>query len=149
MEPEGSLPCSQEPATGLSQMNTVHTISSYFSKIYFNIILSPKPMSSQWSLSFWLSHQNPICFLRLPHTCYMPCPSHPAWLDHSNYIWRRVRIMELIIRRFSTTSYYFTLLWSKYSRQHSDLKYFHLWDLKVCDDGILIPLLVFWTLSIV
>jgi hypothetical protein len=21
----------------------------------------------------------------LPHSCYMPCPSHPLWLDHSNY----------------------------------------------------------------
>jgi hypothetical protein len=21
----------------------------------------------------------------------MPCPSHPPWLDHSNYIWRRVQ----------------------------------------------------------
>jgi hypothetical protein len=20
----------------------------------------------------------------------MPCPSHPPWLDHSNYTWRRV-----------------------------------------------------------
>jgi hypothetical protein len=22
----------------------------------------------------------------------MPCPSHPPWLDHSNYIWRRVAL---------------------------------------------------------
>jgi hypothetical protein len=20
-----------------------------------------------------------------PYSCYMPCPSHPPWLDHSNY----------------------------------------------------------------
>jgi hypothetical protein len=26
---------------------------------------------------------------------YMPCPSHPPWLDHSNYTWRRVRIVKL------------------------------------------------------
>jgi hypothetical protein len=31
--------------------------------------------------SFWLSHQNRTCFLLLPHSCYMPCPSHPPWLD--------------------------------------------------------------------
>jgi hypothetical protein len=23
-------------------------------------------------------------FPSLPHSCYMPCPSHPPWLDHSN-----------------------------------------------------------------
>jgi hypothetical protein len=22
----------------------------------------------------------------------MPCPSHPPWLDHSNYTWRRVHV---------------------------------------------------------
>jgi hypothetical protein len=25
----------------------------------------------------------------------MPCPSHPPWLDHSNYTWRRVQVMKL------------------------------------------------------
>jgi hypothetical protein len=23
-----------------------------------------------------------------PHSCYMPRPSHPSWLDYSNYTWR-------------------------------------------------------------
>jgi hypothetical protein len=36
-------------------------------------------------------------FLRSPHSCYMPCPSHPPWLDHSNYAWRRVQVMKLFI----------------------------------------------------
>jgi hypothetical protein len=31
----------------------------------------------------------------LPHSCYMPCPSHPPSLDHSNYTWRRVQVMNL------------------------------------------------------
>jgi hypothetical protein len=37
MEPEGSLPCSQEPSTDpyLSQMNPVHTTPSSFSMIRF------------------------------------------------------------------------------------------------------------------
>jgi hypothetical protein len=25
----------------------------------------------------------------------MPFPSHPPWLDHSNYTWRRVQPMNL------------------------------------------------------
>jgi hypothetical protein len=27
----------------------------------------------------------------------MPCPSHLPWLDHSNYTWRRIQIMKLLI----------------------------------------------------
>jgi hypothetical protein len=49
------------------------------------------PWSSQWSHSFSISNQYPICILLLlPHSCYMPCPSHPPWPDRSNYTWRRV-----------------------------------------------------------
>jgi hypothetical protein len=33
--------------------------------------------SSQWSLSFSLSHQYPISIPLLPHSCYIPCTSHP------------------------------------------------------------------------
>jgi hypothetical protein len=27
-----------------------------------------------------------------PHSCCMPCPSHPPWLHHSNYVWRGVTV---------------------------------------------------------
>jgi hypothetical protein len=37
---DGSLPCSQETVTGYSP---VHILTSYFSKVHFNIILSSKP----------------------------------------------------------------------------------------------------------
>jgi hypothetical protein len=40
------------------------------------MILPPTSKSSQWSLSFWLSHQNPISTPR-HHACYMPCSSQP------------------------------------------------------------------------
>jgi hypothetical protein len=26
----------------------------------------------------------------------MPCSSHPPWLDHSNYTWRRVQVLKII-----------------------------------------------------
>jgi hypothetical protein len=29
-----------------------------------------------------------------PHSCYIPRPSHPSWLDHSNYTLRRVQVMN-------------------------------------------------------
>jgi hypothetical protein len=34
----------------------------------------------------------------------MPCPSHSPWLDHSNYTWRRVQPMKLLIMQFSPIS---------------------------------------------
>jgi hypothetical protein len=41
-KPEGSLPCSQKPTTGLyTQMNLVHNFPPYFSKINCNITLPP------------------------------------------------------------------------------------------------------------
>jgi hypothetical protein len=58
MEPGGSLSCSLVPI--LSHINPIHTIPSYLSKIHFNIVHQPTSWSSQWSLSFWLSHQYPI-----------------------------------------------------------------------------------------
>jgi hypothetical protein len=91
MEPEGSLPCSQEPSTGPYpepyQSNPYH----------FSIVHPPTPWSSQWSLSFWLSHKYPIRIPRLPHSYYMPRPPHPPWLNHSNDTWRRVQVMKLLI----------------------------------------------------
>jgi hypothetical protein len=47
--------------------------------------------SSQWSLSFWLSHQYPMSIPLLPNSRYMPYPSQPSWYDHSNYTRRRVK----------------------------------------------------------
>jgi hypothetical protein len=41
----------------LGQINPNHTIPSYLSKVYFNIVHPPTPWSFQWPLYFWLSHQ--------------------------------------------------------------------------------------------
>jgi hypothetical protein len=124
MEPGGSLPCSQEHFTGSfpepHQSNPSHPIPSYLCKIHFNIVHLPSSWSSQWSLSFWLSNQYPICIPLLPHSCYMPCPSHPPWLDHS---WRRVQVTKLHIMQFSPISRHFISLRSKYSPQHPVLKH--------------------------
>jgi hypothetical protein len=56
-----------------------------------------------------------------PHACYMSRPSHPPWSDLSYYTWRKTQLMKLIIQ-FSSASYYFILLRSKYSPQHPVLK---------------------------
>jgi hypothetical protein len=45
----------------------------------------------------------------------MPCPSHPPLLDHSNYVWRGVQIMKLLIVQISAISRHMIPLRSKYS----------------------------------
>jgi hypothetical protein len=62
----------------LSQFDPVPTIPSYL-KIHFNIVHPPTSWSSQWSLSFWLSHQYPICILRSPICA--TCRAHLILLD--------------------------------------------------------------------
>jgi hypothetical protein len=58
MEPEDSLPCSQESSTGPypepDQSNPYYPILSLSDQ--FSIAHPPTSWSSQWSLSFWLSH---------------------------------------------------------------------------------------------
>jgi hypothetical protein len=56
----------------LSPINPIHTIPSYLSKIHFNITHSPTSWSYQWSLSFWLSHQYPICISLPPFRSMFP-----------------------------------------------------------------------------
>jgi hypothetical protein len=57
METAGSLPCSQEPATGPwpEQKNPAHTAYLYEDK-FIIIIIPPKPTSTKWSIplgSIW------------------------------------------------------------------------------------------------
>jgi hypothetical protein len=47
-----------------SQMNTIHTLKPYLSKIHFIIILQSMPRSSKWSLPFRLLNQN---FVHISH----------------------------------------------------------------------------------
>jgi hypothetical protein len=68
---------------------------SHFLKIFLNIIVTSTPESSKWS-----PHHNPVCTSPIPHTCYMPHPSHSSWFDHPNNIWWGIQAPQYAV--FST-----------------------------------------------
>jgi hypothetical protein len=66
------------PIPILRQLDPVHTPTSHFPKIRLNIILPPTPGSPKRSLSLSFPNQNPVHASSLPHTRYMPRPSHSS-----------------------------------------------------------------------
>jgi hypothetical protein len=76
VQPEGSLPCSQEPSTSPypeSGQSNSHQPTPFLWDH------PPTFWSSQWSLTFWFSHQYPICIPLLPSRA--TCPAHLILLD--------------------------------------------------------------------
>jgi hypothetical protein len=89
----------------VSQINPVHTTPSYLSKIHFNI-----PNHLRLVLPSGLFPSGlPTNILQVYAHLFAPfvlhaLPSHPLWLDHSNYTWRRVQVMKFLIMHFSPIS---------------------------------------------
>jgi hypothetical protein len=82
----------------LRQIDPVHSISSYLRYIlilftHLRLVLPSGLFPSGFPIN--------ILYVFLPHSSYMPCQSHPHWLDHSNYICRRVQVMKLLIMQSS------------------------------------------------
>jgi len=80
MEPEGSLLCSQEPATGpcLNQMTVVQILTSYFFEIHFKIIphLDPGLPTGLFLLGFLTEILCAFLF-----TMWATCPAHLILFD--------------------------------------------------------------------
>ena len=94
------------PVPILSQLNTVHILTSHFLSIHLNIILQSTPGPSKWSVSHIFLHQNPVYASPLTHSRYMPRPTHYSRFYHSNNIECGVQIIKLPIMWFSPLSCY-------------------------------------------
>ena len=126
MEPEGSLPHSQEPATRLypepdrssscphpTSLSSVLILASHL-RLGLPSGLFPSDFPTKILYA-------PLLSLSLSHTCYMSCPSQSSWLDHQNNIsWGIQRIKPLV--KYSPLPCYLVHFRSKYSPQHSILK---------------------------
>ena len=98
----------------LSQLDPVHTPTSHFLKTHLNNILSSTPGSPKWSLSLRFPHQNTVqntvYASLLPHTRYMPRPSHSSRFDHPNNIWWGVQIINTLKPELNPICYLLALL---------------------------------------
>ena len=120
---------SPPPDPILIQLDPVHTPTSHFLKILFNIILPYTPGSSKWTLSLRSPHQNTVYASPNPHTCYMPRPSHVSSVNHPNDTGWAVQIIMLLTMYFSPLPCYPVPLSHKYyipSKKHQGL------DVKSC-----------------
>jgi len=70
----------------MRQLDTVHSPTSYFLKIHLNNILLPAPMSPKCTLSLRFPHQKPVYASPIPHSLYMPRPSHSCLFYHPHNI---------------------------------------------------------------
>jgi hypothetical protein len=104
----------------LSQINPVHTTTSHVTSI---LILSTPLCLCLPSGLFFAGFPTVIIYAFLFSPIRATCSAHPPWLNHSNYTWRGVQVMKLLIMQFPPNSCHFIPLSSKYSLQHPVLKH--------------------------
>jgi hypothetical protein len=90
MEPEASLPCSQEhftdPPIMRSQLNPVHPTPSYISKIHL-ILSSHLRLGFPSGLFFLAFPQKSYMHSSSPHAYYIPCPFIQMSQEERSILW--------------------------------------------------------------
>jgi len=82
------------PVPVLNHLDPVHNTTSNFLKIHLNIILPSAPGSPKWPLPLSFPHQNPVYASSLPHTRYMPHPSHSSRFYHATILGEEYRSLS-------------------------------------------------------
>ena len=114
MEPEGSLPQSQVPAT-YPYPEPGH--SPYLHTTFPED--SSTPGSPKWLFPSGFPPKTLYTsLLSPPHTNHMTHPSHSSRFDHPNNIGRGIQIIKLLIMQFSPLPCHLDPLRIKYSSQH-------------------------------
>jgi hypothetical protein len=88
-----------------------------------SILILPSHLHLGLPSGLFLLDFPPISYMHYSSRSWVSRPSHPLWLDHSNYALLRVQVTKLLIIQFSPTSCHFVKLWSKRSPQHPVLKH--------------------------
>jgi len=123
--PKDSLPHSQVPATWpypepARSSPYPHTL---LPEDHLNIILLSTPGSLMWFLPLRFTHQNPVYTSPLPHTRYMPRPSHSSLFYKPKNIWWGIQIIQLLNMQLPPLPCYLVLPRPKYSPWHPILKH--------------------------
>ena len=88
MEPEGSSPHSQVPATWARSIRSMHPYPTSWRPVPFT------SGSFKWSRFLRFPQQIPVYASPLSHTCYIPRPSHSSLFYHPNNIRWAVHIIR-------------------------------------------------------
>ena len=103
------------PVPSLCQINWVHSPPSHYLKIHLNVILPSTPGSFKWTVSSDFPTKNhPVYTSSLPHTYYIPCPSHSSWVYLLNNILWGVQVIKLLIISFLSSPITSSLLDSNF-----------------------------------
>jgi hypothetical protein len=101
----------------------VHTLQLYFIKIQVSIISAHLflKLPNDPFLNVFMPEFEHISYLY--HTWYMAHPPHPLWVDHSNFVWWTVQIVEHLTMQIFLAPCLFLSPRSKYSAHQTLVKH--------------------------